>query len=295
KVLVDNEEQALAAVDNYAKFGYEQIKIYSSVKPELVPVIVRRAHEHGLRVSGHIPAFMRAEDAVRAGYDEIQHTNFLFLNFWPDIQDTRTPIRFTAVAERAALLDLQSAQVKSFLDLLREKKIVIDPTVAIFEGMFTARKGAMSPGYAMVADRLPPQVRRGFLTGGLPVPEGMDQRYRDSFRSLLAMVKALYDNHITIVAGTDAMAGFSLHRELELYVQAGIPPAEVLRIATLGAASVMKHDDQLGSVTPGKLADLDIIDGDPSTNISDVRKVVTVIKDGKVYDARAVAAEIGVH
>lgn len=294
KVLVDNQEQALAAVDNYAKLGYEQIKIYSSVKPELVPVIVRRAHEHGLRVSGHIPAFMRAEDAVRDGYDEIQHTNFLFLNFWPDIQDTRTPIRFTAVAERAALLDLQSAQVKSFLDLLREKKIVIDPTVTIFEGMFTARKGAMSPGYVVIADRLPPQVRRGFLTGGLPVPEGMDQRYRDSFRSLLAMVKALYDNHITIVAGTDAMAGFSLHRELELYVQAGIPPAEVLRIATLGAASVMKHDDQLGSVTPGKLADLDIIDGDPSTNISDVRRVVTVIKDGKVHDARAVAAEIGV-
>jgi hypothetical protein len=295
KVLVDNAEQARAAVDNYAKLGYEQIKIYSSVKPELVPVIVRRAHEHGLRVSGHIPAFMRAEDAVRDGYDEIQHTNFLFLNFWPDIQDTRTPIRFTAVAERAALLDLQSAPVKSFLDLLREKKIVIDPTVTIFEGMFTARKGAMSPGYAMIADRLPPQVRRGFLTGGLPVPEGMDERYRDSFRGLLAMVKALYDNHITIVAGTDAMAGFSLHRELELYVQAGIPPAEVLRIATLGAAGVMKHDDQLGSVAPGKLADLDIIDGDPSTNISDVRRVVTVIKDGKVYDARAVAAEIGVH
>jgi cytosine/adenosine deaminase-related metal-dependent hydrolase len=294
KVLVENEEQARAAVDNYARLGYEQIKIYSSVKPELVPVIARRAHEHGLRVSGHVPAFMRAEDAVRDGYDEIQHVNFLFLNFWPDIQDTRTPVRFTAVAERAASLDLQSPPVQAFLNTLREKKIVIDPTLSIFEGMFVSRKGTMSPGYAAIADRLPPQVRRGFLSGGLPVPEGMDQRYRDSFRNLLAMVKALYDNHIPIVAGTDAMAGFSLHRELELYVQAGIPPAEVLRMATLGAASVMKHDDILGSIAPGKLADLDIIDGDPSTNISDVRKVVTVIKDGKVYDARAVAAEIGV-
>jgi hypothetical protein len=295
KVLVDNEEQARAAVDNYAKLGYEQIKIYSSVKPELVPVIALRAHEHGLRVSGHVPAFMRAEDAVRDGYDEIQHVNFLFLNFWPDVQDTRTPVRFTAVAERAATLDLQSPPVQAFLGMLREKKIVIDPTLSIFEGMFVSRKGTMSPGYAAIADRLPPQVRRNFLGGGLPVPDGMDQRYRDSFRNLLAMVKALYDNHIPIVAGTDAMAGFSLHRELELYVQAGIPPAEVLRMATLGAASVMKHDDILGSIAPGKLADLDIIDGDPSINISDVRKVVTVIKDGKVYDARAVAAEIGVH
>jgi hypothetical protein len=294
KVLVDNEADARAAVDNYAKLGYEQIKIYSSVKPELVPVITSSAHAHGLRVSGHIPAFMRAEEAVRAGYDEIQHTNFLFLNFWPDVADTRTPVRFTAVAERAAALDLKSAQVQAFLDLLREKKTVIDPTASIFEGMFTARRGTMSPGYASIADRLPPQVRRGYLSGGLPVPEGKDQLYRDSFRNVLAMVKALYDNHIPIVAGTDAMAGFSLHRELELYVQAGIPPAEVLRIATLGAASVMKHDDQLGSIAPGKLADLDIIDGDPATNISDVRRVVTVIKDGRTVDARAVAAEIGV-
>jgi imidazolonepropionase-like amidohydrolase len=294
KVLVDNEEQARAAVDNYAKLGYEQIKIYSSVKPELVPVIARRAHEHGLRVSGHVPAFMSAEDAVRDGYDEIQHVNFLFLNFWPEVKDTNTPVRFTAVAERAATLDLQSPPVQTFLGMLHEKKIVSDPTLSIFEGMFVSRKGTMSPSYAAVADRLPPQVRRGFLSGGLPVPEGMDQRYRDSFRNLLAMVKALYDHHVTIVAGTDAMAGFSLHRELELYVQAGIPPAAVLRIATLGAATIMKHDDVLGSIAPGKLADLDIIDGDPSTNISDVRKVVTVIKDGKVYDARAVAAEIGV-
>jgi len=295
KVLVDTPDQARAAVENYAKLGYEQIKIYSSVKPELVPVITASAHAHGLRVSGHIPAFMRAEEAVRAGYDEIQHTNFLFLNFWPDVADTRTPVRFTAVAERAATLDLKSAQVQAFLDLLREKKTVIDPTVSIFEGMFTSRKGTMSPGYASIADRLPPQVRRGYLAGGLPVPEGMDQRYRDSFRNVLAMVKTLYDNHIPIVAGTDAMAGFSLHRELELYVQAGIPPAEVLRIATLGAASVMKHDDVLGSIAPGRLADLDIIDGDPTTNISDIRRVVTVIKDGKVFSSQALAAEIGVH
>ena len=99
KVLVDNADQARAAVDNYAKLGYEQIKIYSSVKPELVPVITAAAHAHGLRVSGHIPAFMRAEEAVRAGYDEIQHTNFLFLNFWTDVTETRTLMRFTAVAD----------------------------------------------------------------------------------------------------------------------------------------------------------------------------------------------------
>lgn len=160
--------------------------------------------------------------------------------------------------------------------------------------MFTARRGTMAAGYAAVADRLPPQIRRGYLTGGLPVPEGKDQTYRDSFANMLRLVRALYDAGVPIVAGTDAMAGFALHRELELYVQAGIPAPEVLRIATLGAASVMHRDDRLGSIAPGKLADLVIVDGDPTVRISDIRNVVTVVKDGNVLDARAVAGGMGV-
>jgi len=108
------------------------------------------------------------------------------------------------------------------------------------------------------------------------------------------MVKMLYDAGVPIVAGTDGFSGFALHRELELYAQAGIPAPEVLRIATLGAAAVMHRDDKLGSIAPGKLADLVIVDGDPTLRISDVRNVRTVIKDGVVFDAGEVAASIGV-
>jgi len=85
-----------------------------------------------------------------------------------------------------------------------------------------------------------------------------------------------------------------LHRELENYVRAGIPAAVVLRIATLGAATVMHHEKETGSVTPGKLADFDIVDGDPTTNISDVRKVRTIVKGGKVFDAAEIDKELGV-
>jgi imidazolonepropionase-like amidohydrolase len=272
-----------------------QIKIYSSVKPSLVPAIIDEAHKNGLRVSGHIPAFMTAEQAVNEGYDEIQHVNFLFLNFWFDsVPDTRTPARFVAVAQKASQLDLQSPKVQQFVALLKAHHTVLDPTLNVFENMFVARKGTIDPGYAAVADRMPPNVRRGFLTGGLPVPDGMDQRYRDAFKATERMVKMMYDAGLPILAGTDAFAGFAYHRELELYVDAGIPAPDVLRIATLGAARVMKLDGQLGTVEPGKLADIILVDGHPAANISDIRKVSLVMKDGVVYRPAALDSAVGI-
>jgi len=295
KVFADTEQEAKDAIDKYAKLGYVQIKIYSSIKPELVPKIVEMAHSHGLRVSGHVPAFMDAEQFVRDGVDEIQHMNFIFLNFMFDkVKDTRTPARFTEVAGHAAEIDPASDRVQAFIRLLRDRKIVLDPTVNIFEGMFTDRAGKMSASYAAVADRLPAQIRRGFYYGGLEVPQGMDQRYQDSFRQMLKMTKTLYDAGIPIVAGTDALAGFSLHRELELYEQAGIPAPKVLQLATLGAARVMKRDQELGAITAGRLADIILVDGDPSAHLSDIRRVRTVVKDGVVYQSVDLYRALGV-
>jgi hypothetical protein len=293
KVLVATKEDALRAVDRYKELGYEQIKLYSSLDPALVPPIIEHAHRLGLRVSGHIPNGLTAEQAVRAGFDEIQHVNFLFLNFLTGV-DTRTPARFTEVAKHAAEIDLGSDRVKAFLALLKEKGTVSDPTVNAFEGMLTGRDGQLDPSFAPVADRLPPQVRRGFFGGGLPVPEGMDQRYRDSYKAMLAMVRALHDNGIRIVAGTDSTAGFGLHRELELYSLAGIPNLDILRAATIVPAQVMKRDKDFGTIETGKVADVILVDGQPDQKISDIRRVTLTVKGGVVYDPAALCSEIGV-
>jgi len=296
KVLVDTPEKAIAAVDNYAKLGYEQIKIYSSVKPELVPVIVKEAKAHHLRVSGHVPAFMRVEDAIRDGFDEIQHVNFLMLEFMPDVKETRNPARFIEPGLRGASLDFHSAEMKEFTELLLRHHTVIDPTLGVFEEMFTARKGETSPLFAPVADRMPPQVRRSFLGGGLPIADPRtDATYRASYKKMIELVGRLYRAGVPVVAGTDAwIPGFAFDRELEIYAQAGIPPAEILRIATLGAATVMHHEKESGSVTPGKVADFALIDGDPTTNISDVRRVTTVVKDGNVFETAEIDRELGI-
>ncbi|MGH9440972.1 MAG: amidohydrolase family protein [Thermoanaerobaculia bacterium] len=295
KVFADSEEEARKAIDNYAKLGYVQIKIYSSVKPELVPAIARMAHAKGLRVSGHVPAFMTAEQFVRDGADEIQHVNFLFLNFLFDtVKDTRTPARFTEVAEHAASFDFSSEKFRSFLSLLKTHDIVCDPTVAVFEDMFLGRPTSVAASLEPVAARLPAQVRRSLLNSGLPMAAGKEKLYADSFRALLRMVGELYRAGVTVVAGTDGMPGFTLDRELELYVEAGIPAPKVLQLATLGAATVMGRNGELGWVHAGKLADFILVDGDPTSHIGDIRRVMMVVKNGVRFDPAELDRSVGV-
>jgi hypothetical protein len=217
QVLADTEAEARAAVDAMADAGFILVKVYSSVKPELVPAIVDQAGKRGLRVGGHIPAGMTADRAVRAGYDEIQHMNMLFLNFMFDrVPDTRTPARLTAVADGAADLDFDDPKTKDFIALLASKRITIDPTLQLFENLIVDRAGQVATAYAPIADRLPPTVRRGLLEGGLPVTPDNEPHYRDSFAAMLRMLSELHEAGVPIVAGTDSLGGFALVRELEL-------------------------------------------------------------------------------
>jgi len=297
KVLAATPEEARERVDHYAELGYVQIKIYSSVKPELVPVIIDEAHKRGLRVSGHVPSGMIAEQFVRDGADEIQHMNFIMLNFMPDVRETRTPARFTEPGKRAASLDLNSPPVTQFIALLKQHHTVVDPTMAIWEETYTDRPGKIPMMDAYMFDRLPLQIQRSAKTASLSLPvadAATDQLYRASYANFVRMVKKLYDDGITVVAGTDVGSGYALHRELEIYNQAGIAAPEVLRMATLTAAQVMKRDHELGSIAPGKLADMILVEGDPSTNISDIRKIDTVTKGGAVMYPKELYPAMGI-
>jgi hypothetical protein len=286
KVLAATPEEARQCVDRYADLGYVQIKIYSSVKPELVPVIVAEAHKRGLRVSGHVPAGMTAEQFVRNGADEIQHMNFVFLNFMPDVKETRTPARFIEPGKRGGDLDLNSQPVNDFIALLKQHHTVIDPTMGIWENTYLDRPGHVSRIDAEMFDRLPIQVQRSSRTGGDALDAEnpiVDKQYRSAYANMVRMVKKLYDSGVQIVAGTDAGSGYALDRELEIYNEGGIPAPEVLRMATLEAAQVMHKTRDFGTIAPGKYADIILINGDPTQHISDIRHVDLVIKNGDCY------------
>jgi imidazolonepropionase-like amidohydrolase len=294
KVLVDTEQKVHDAIARYAALGYPQIKVYSSIKPELLPIIIADAHKRGMRVSGHVPATMFADQFVRAGADEIQHINFVFLNFFRDVTETRNPARFIEPGKRGAGLDLDSAEVRSFIELLKSRHVVVDPTLATFESMYRARPGTLDPAFAAVANRMPTQMRRGFLAGGLPAEGETDDLYKRSYANMVKMVGLLHRSGVQIVAGTDTLVGFGLHRELELYREAGIPASDILQIATLHSARLMKRDSELGSIRAGKIADLVLVAGDPTQDISAVRNTKLVVKDGVLYDPARIYEAIGV-
>jgi imidazolonepropionase-like amidohydrolase len=295
KMRVDSPADALKDVSWYADHGYGQIKIYSSVKPELVPFIADAAHARGLRVSGHVPAFMSARQFVTAGADEIQHLNFIVLNFLADtVKDTRGTTRFTAVAEHAHELGPDKPEVREFIGFLKAHHTVLDPTMSVFESMLSGDPAAVTLGLEDIVPRFPPQVRRGMLSGALQPPKGQESAYKEAFPAMLTLLKALHDAGITIVPGTDALSGYTLLHELELYVRAGIPAPEVLRMATLTSAQVVGVDHERGVIAPGKLADLILVDGDPSTRIADLHKVAVVIKSGRVYDPAQIEKALGI-
>jgi len=293
--VISTLEEAQRAVDWYAAHGYPQIKIYNSFPREHLPATVSYAHQRGLRVSGHVPAFMRAREVVEAGFDEVNHINQLMLNFLVDEQtDTRTLQRFYLPAERTAALDFEGRAVREFIEALQARGTVIDPTLTTFD-FLRQRDGELSPAYASIAAHLPASLQRGLLSGGMEIPnERVHALYNRSYARMIDFVGRLHRAGVPLVAGTDAIAGFTLQRELELYVLAGIPPGEVLRIATWNGAKYSRTLHERGSIEVGKLADLVLLEGDPTTDITALRKVALVITQGRSIEPSRVFRELGI-
>jgi len=138
----------------------------------------------------------------------------------------------------------------------------------------------IEPNFASLAEPMKPL----FLNTGTD-DSNMIKRGKIIMKDFKDIVNALYKDSITIVAGTDmGFPGYSVFRELELYVESGLTPMQAIETATITPAQVMKIDATEGSVNEGKNADVIIVDGNPLENIREIRKVQTVIKDGNIYD-----------
>ncbi|WP_444846294.1 amidohydrolase family protein [Duganella caerulea] len=286
---------AKEAVDWYAERGYPQLKIYNSFPKAILKDTVAYAHSRGMRVSGHIPAGLRAQEALDAGYDEIQHINQVLLNFLvkPDTE-TRNLNRFLLPAEKVADMDFNTKPFKDFVAGLVKKQISIDPTMSAF-AFIQQKDGDLNEPYRAFAANMPPDVARSLAVGAMKIDgDATLKRYQKSYGKMVEFVGIMYKAGVPIVAGTDDIAGFTLHSELALLVKAGLTPAQALQVATRNGARYTRTSNDRGSIAAGKLADLVLVDGDPTKDIADVRKVAAVITRGYVIYPREIDAALGI-
>jgi hypothetical protein len=168
------------------------------------------------------------------------------------------------------------------LHLMQQRGTAHDTTLAVFYSMLLARPGQLTAVYTPWADHLPGPLARGLKVAVLDMKPEQDGAYRASAQRLLEAVKLLHDSGISILPGTDDFPGMMLHSELETWQRAGIAPAEILRIATLGCAKYFALDQRLGTIERGKRAELVLVPGDPTRDVGMLRQARLVMKDGAV-------------
>jgi hypothetical protein len=285
-------EQASALIERYANARFAQIKIYDSLRPDLVSHIARETHRRGLTLTGHIPRGMELEDAIESGLDQVNHIYHVAFAMRTGGPVTLPENPSTNDSGRPALdADLDSDRSRRIVKLLKERGVVVDPTLAFLELLHHPTDRAIvafEAGAAKVAPELSLQVG----AWGVPPEDG---KVGDAIvRKNREVLTALHRAGVAIVAGTDqSIPGHSLHRELELYVEAGMTPMEAIRSATVVPARVMKLEREVGTIEPGKRADLILVEGQPDRKISDIRQTKTVIAAGRMFDCGELWESVG--
>jgi imidazolonepropionase-like amidohydrolase len=292
---VNSEAETIAAVDKIKAAGLWGVKFYTSMNPAWIAPGAAEAHKLGLHVHGHVPAGMRPLDAVRAGYDEVTHINFIMMQAMPQavVDKANTAARLEGPAKYGKDVDLDSPEMKAFYAELAKRKTIIDPTLTVWEPLLTSDGSALSPEYAPYADIAPPAVARGWKISGYPLFDNLTRAdFKKSFDKMVGLVGKLHDAGVRIVAGTDGY-GLELVRELELYQEAGLSNAEALQTATIVPARMVGMDDRTGSIATGKTADIILVDGDVSKDLGNLRHVDTVFLDGYRLDGDALREASG--
>jgi Amidohydrolase family len=241
-----------------------------------------------------MPRGLSVQGAVRLGYDEVQHAAFLFSTFFQDSLYFPRMRAYSDVATAVApTFNVDAPEVKKLIGFLRDRGTVYDGTFNIWQDRSRLLPDGNDAVFGPTIDWLPPMQQRAMRagTGGSTEATARAQAAASAYRRML---KRLFDAGVTLVAGTDNLAGLSYHGELEVYERAGIPAPNVLQIATIAAARVMKQDDAYGSIAVGKVADLAIVAGRPAERITDLRKTETVVRAGRVYQSRALYEAVGV-
>jgi hypothetical protein len=278
--------QVAPFVADMAAWGVQTLKLYVGCERAVGQRVIAEGHAHGLAVAGHLEAY-HPRDAVADGIDSLEHI-YTVADFIRDDPKDRHSV------------DIHSDLARRFIDEIAAKGTAVDPTLMVFWGtLFFADQADVveHPDNALVPRQLRdywradnPRRFRDFSSGPLAI------RQR-TFRTYQELTGLLHKAGVPILVGTDAAEpqvtpGASLHHEMAFLVESGLSPAEVLRAATLGNATILRQQAHLGSIQRGKLADLVLLDADPTVRIDHSRRIRQVVQGGVVHEPAAVMARV---
>src|SRR5918997_4427383 len=262
---ISTEEQAREEVRYQAAAGVDYVKLYVGLPPNMVKAAIDEAHSQGIGVIGHL--YMTTwTDAANLGIDALAHGVPVSPFLLPSgdkreqfLENNGGPFDHFLWLD---LVDLNSTEIEEMVNALVENDIPVDPTLSIYEAM---------------------------LKGDTHDDHFYDPQNKLRWAKVLKLTKIMYDNGVQILSGSDIpnfglIPGASLHNELELLVEAGIKPLEVIEIATNNGATALGIDDRVGTIQPGKEADMIILSANPIENISNTQEIEAVIVDGRFAD-----------
>ena len=262
---ISTEEQAREEVRHQAEAGVDFVKLYVGLPPNLVKAAIDEAHSQGIRVIGHL--YMTSwTDAANLGIDALAHGVPVNPFLLPSgdrreqfLENGGGPFDHFLWLD---LVDLNSTEIEEMINALVENDIPVDPTLSIYEAML--KDDGDDDGFSYPQNQL-------------------------RWAKVLQLTKIMYDNGVQILSGSDIpnfglVPGASLHNELELLAEAGIKPLEVIEIATNNGATALGIDDRVGTIQPGKQADMVILSASPIENISNTKEIEAVLVDGRFAD-----------
>ena len=278
-------EESLQLFDEW-KDRLDWVKFYTSITEPQFRAVLEAAHKAGIPVTGHLDS-ITATRAIELGIDGLEHGLFAM----SELSGGRREAGNNSVCKLAAV-DLTGATLTNLIRLIVSKRVVIDPTIVVLELSLPDLEPVTKDWLVYLSDEARAYQERIRAASIANADATTTACLRKALDKQKQFIKMIHDRGGIIVAGTDPVSprlipGYALHREIAHFVDAGLRPVEAIKAATLNAAISLRREKDLGSIAPGKQADLVVIDGDPASRIEDLGKVEMVFKAGARYDPAA--------
>ena len=280
---VSSAEEAIAKFEAW-KDRIDVVKVYSSITENELGALAQAAHAEGLKMTGHLGGPVPTLRAIELGIDGLEHGIFAIAEITDAGQADPINQQYCSLAD----LDLDSPVVRDLVQAIVEDDVWITPTIVTIQGIHPD----FEPPTDDWLEYLSPDLQEMMTQMPAYLDEAGSACLDRALSKQLVFIRRVHESGGMVLAGTDPVSpkvvpGYGLHAEMANFVRAGLGPLEVISNVTMGAATILDLDDQIGSVEAGKRADLVVVRGDPASDISQIGNTVWVFKAGERYDPAA--------